>query len=427
MENIAEYVKSYLILNRSVEISGLGRFSTEQMGAQIHPVIHEFIPPQSLLLFEENQQCMTTPAFAGFVADKANVTIEEAFNEIQQFSNFITEQLRSENSYNVEFFGTFRRNPDHTTTFEASEQLQLNLNAFGMPSFTLQKDAVEKPFLPETETVPIGDDQIAPEPEPITFSETENIISEIKDEPSEIVSEQEPKILVNLEPETSIALEVVKDEFVEEKPLQDEPETLSPVQTETEDNITETSSVSSEPRPETKEKRRRSYAWLIILLIFIFAAGGIYFTGYWSVIKEKFETLTAKNEKTETVKEDQKKTGSSVADLNKETLKTDSSVNTETVVKDTAATISTAPSVEVPVQSTGLKYYIVADCYINLYLAEMRVKELQSQGFRASLQGKTAQGLFIVAYSDFSDKAAAEAELQSIRQNTNKNAWLLIK
>lgn len=419
MENISEYVKGYLVSNRSVEIAGLGRFSTEQMGAQIHPIIHEFIPPQSLLLFEENQPGTTTPAFAGFVADKTDTTIEEAFEEIQKFSNNIAEQLRFENSFFIEQFGTFRRNPDHTLTFEASDQVQLNMNAFGMPSFTLQKQDTEKyqhaePEKSIQETVP---KEINIEPEII------------HDDDTLIPEEQENVMPVEPEPTLPVEQEATY-----------ETENIS-FQTENEDNVILTSPqpdqeiLTDEPKenepvhtPVVRKKRRSSLVWLLILFILAAVVSGTYFTGYWNVIREKFNTLTAKNETTNRVKENQ---GTTVSDetsqFNEQNQGSVTETNKDPIVADSVPDSKSIVSSSASEQQSGIKYYIVADCYINLYLAEMRVKQLQDQGFRASLQGKTSQGLYIVAYSDFSDKAIAETELQSIRQTINKNAWLLMK
>jgi nucleoid DNA-binding protein len=388
MINISEFAKEYLLSNRSVEIAGLGHFSTQPMGAQIHPIIHEFKPPQSLLLFEENPDCLTTPAFAGIVASRTDIPIEEAFTLIQQFSNEVKEALRSENSFTIPHFGTFRRNPDHTTTFEAMEDIRLNIEAFGMPSFTLiQHEETESPLI-ITE----------PEQEPVSKETTQITEPEISD----------------------IDEPVFETSLNEEKPTEQE---FIPVPEVTE-QVAHPEGIHNEDKPK---KRRLIPAWLIILFILAGGASGLYFSGYWKVVYQKVSDITLKKDKTEqaevTVEAEQPLTPvaqqpeTDVQDEFEEELIVSETKVAETVQQDQLPGIT----------SQRRQYYIVADCYIHHYLAEMRMKELQSQGYNSSIPGQTSQGLHIVSYNGFADKSQAEAELQSIRQNVNKHAWLIFK
>jgi len=121
----------------SVEVSGLGRFKTQAVGASVHPVLNEFTPPGSLLLFEENTNCQTTEGFTAYLADRTGVSPEQALQQVVDFVRELKDVLKSEPSCTVDGFGVFKMNKDLSVRFDAGEELFLKPENFGLPVFTL--------------------------------------------------------------------------------------------------------------------------------------------------------------------------------------------------------------------------------------------------------------------------------------------------
>jgi len=97
------------------------------------------------------------------------------------------------------------------------------------------------------------------------------------------------------------------------------------------------------------------------------------------------------------------------------------------VIPETEIEEEAIPQKAPPAATAGAKYFIVADCFKYIELAEKRVQALQSEGFSSVLAGQTKQGLHIVAYSGFATREQAEEELKKIKADKNPHAWLYVK
>lgn len=79
---------------------------------------------------------------------------------------------------------------------------------------------------------------------------------------------------------------------------------------------------------------------------------------------------------------------------------------------------------EVAARSTSLKlYFVVGGAFAELSNAEKMVAKLQDKGFDASIFGKH-NGLNLVCYGSYTNRASAKAALSEIKQSENKHAWL---
>lgn len=94
---------------------------------------------------------------------------------------------------------------------------------------------------------------------------------------------------------------------------------------------------------------------------------------------------------------------------------TGSPTTTSSTSKSTAAT---SP------QPSGKQYYIVAGSFENQANAVNFVNALRAKGFDASIIGKR-NNLHTVCFSSHSNKQSAEEELERIRNNNDRQAWLL--
>lgn len=390
MTDVIHYLNQYLKHHKSVNIGKLGHFSTEPMGAMIHPIIHEFKPPHFLLLFEENISAETSAEFTQFISHHTNIPIEEAIKHVEAFSKEVHDGLKAENLFVIAEFGIFKRLPDHTIAFEADENLQLNPDVFGLPAFTLDQKSTS---------------EADPFPHP-------------QQEISEVENSQENEVIVTTE-----------DPIFSEQTFDQTPDTalqndFAPVSTEKEAAEIITNQAANEEPTEHKPKKKRAWlVWVLLLLILAGGLTGLYITGYLKILYDKSISLTKVSDKTEEqVSEKTNKEETNYTEQNEELP-----VQDEVEVEPDVTEQIQSEEIVTPKQSKKIRYFVVADCYTYKELAEQRVKSLQSQGYQSEIAGQTKQGHFIVSYGEYSDKTLADRQLQDIRKNVNKHAWLYIR
>ncbi len=73
------------------------------------------------------------------------------------------------------------------------------------------------------------------------------------------------------------------------------------------------------------------------------------------------------------------------------------------------------------------KYFIIAGAFRNKANAEKKVKQLTKKGFEAKIIGKNKWNLTQVAFSSYATLNEANKNLNIIKKNIAKDAWLLIK
>ncbi|TKG95426.1 hypothetical protein EYV94_08255 [Puteibacter caeruleilacunae] len=81
----------------------------------------------------------------------------------------------------------------------------------------------------------------------------------------------------------------------------------------------------------------------------------------------------------------------------------------------------------VQLKQSEKQYHISAGCFKNLNYAEQLIKDLQSEGYSASLFGGTAQGLHIVVVGAFKSKEEAKERAKEIREESNFQAIVFCK
>ncbi len=409
---IKEYIIRFLMKNRSLTISGLGKFAKESTGASIHPVIHEFKPPHAVLVFDEEKDCETTSDFIDLVACDTGMRAQEIHQAIHDFNKHIRNEISQFGKSSVEHLGIFSMSFDHSLMFEADQLLDLHPDSFGLPVFTLPQRSSKPESQPvqltaevtEAATVLTAESQNDSElPQKV---EVEKVDEKVKDEETKLIS-SDNEILVN-DHEKSVRISG-------EQP-----------------DIQEIAQSNNKTKPEeTKRKQGRRRPVLIVLLILIAGGGSaLYFTGYWEVLYEKARTI-AGGEKIVSSAENENNDIKDIPVQVETTAEiTDSTAQTEDLPEEIESAETTEPVKESFVSvntEMQMKYFIVADCFSNLSLAEKRVKNLQAEGYSSSIAGQTKQGLHIVTYVGYADKDQAEAELEKIRNTVKKEAWLYIK
>ena len=85
------------------------------------------------------------------------------------------------------------------------------------------------------------------------------------------------------------------------------------------------------------------------------------------------------------------------------------------------------PSMEINLPKFQGRYHIIAGAFRMEENAHKKVAQLQKQGFDARLLGQNRYGLHQVSYESHQERLAALKALRTIKNNNNKDAWLLVK
>ncbi|QCE41105.1 SPOR domain-containing protein [Psychroserpens sp. NJDZ02] len=85
------------------------------------------------------------------------------------------------------------------------------------------------------------------------------------------------------------------------------------------------------------------------------------------------------------------------------------------------------PAITLNVNKQSGNYHIVAGAFREEENSDKKVSQLQDQGFKARKIGKNRHGLHQVAYASYTSREDAFKALNTIREEQNKDAWVLIK
>ena len=100
----------------------------------------------------------------------------------------------------------------------------------------------------------------------------------------------------------------------------------------------------------------------------------------------------------------------------------------ETKIQEATFIISNPlPAATLNASKQSGNYHIVAGAFRVEENCLKKVSQLQDQGFKARKIGVNKYGLHQVAYGSFNDRNEALSALESIRENNNETAWLLVK
>lgn len=85
------------------------------------------------------------------------------------------------------------------------------------------------------------------------------------------------------------------------------------------------------------------------------------------------------------------------------------------------------PAATLKVEKQQGRYHIIAGAFRVAENSDKKVEQLRAQGFKARTIGVNKYGLHEVVYSSYKDSNEALMALRNIRQNFNKEAWLLVR
>jgi cell division protein FtsN len=78
-------------------------------------------------------------------------------------------------------------------------------------------------------------------------------------------------------------------------------------------------------------------------------------------------------------------------------------------------------------KSSSRSFYVVGGCFRSEENAKNLIAEADLLGYDASIIGQNDQGLYIVSLFSSNEMSKVHAELNSIKVEFEKNAWVLVK
>lgn len=85
------------------------------------------------------------------------------------------------------------------------------------------------------------------------------------------------------------------------------------------------------------------------------------------------------------------------------------------------------PAVSLNVEKQSGSYHIVGGAFRVKENSERKVRQLKRKGYKARTIGKNKYGLHEVVYSSYDNRSDALKALREVRNNHNRDAWLLVK
>ena len=362
------FIIEKLYEDEEIHLEDLGKFQPVDKPTNIHPGSHEFDPSGRTVAFEFNPD-EQDKGFAEFIADKTDQSQEEILVTIKKWVADIKEQLSNGKKVQLKNIGFLVFDFQGNVILEADESMNFSKKSYGLPRF-------QQEVIPGKETKATQDKR-----KQTTDKET----NAKKDRP------KTPK---------------------------------------------------KEPAKKGTTNKKKAWAIPAILIIFIVAAGW-YMQSEWQVLSDlnlplketpkdvpEKSSVNKENQNSETIIEtssnkEKDQTKSSSKASNAENLNKEQEAK-ETQIKSTNNQSKKAPakkSQQTTKAQTG-DYLIIAGCFKSYENAENLAAKLNKQGFPASIQGKTPQGLHRVVYDYFSNKQKAIAELNKLTQKGKEGIWL---
>ncbi len=132
--DIAGIIKRLLYRHDCVIIPGFGALVTEYAPAEIHPTQHIFLPPHKSIAF--NRSLKTNDGLLiSAIATEENLNYEAATLQLRQFVRDTENSLKNKGGVMLPFIGKFHFDIEKNLLFEAEQQQNYLLPAYGLDRF----------------------------------------------------------------------------------------------------------------------------------------------------------------------------------------------------------------------------------------------------------------------------------------------------
>ena len=146
--NVAHYISELLFLHDCVVVPGFGGFVCTYAPARIHPAQHMFHPPSKQLVFNRHLQ-QNDGLLAHAIAAAVPCRFEEAMAAIESFVTETSAALNAGKAVTLHNVGQLSLDPERNIRFEADQEVNFLIDAFGLGSFqsmpVIREAVTEKP------------------------------------------------------------------------------------------------------------------------------------------------------------------------------------------------------------------------------------------------------------------------------------------
>lgn len=386
------YIKNYILENSRVAIRGLGTLELMYREAEIHPICQDFTPPGKYLSFcaDENEN---GEAFSNYVAGKANVSTDEAQQQIVQWVNELNDALQTNGKYELGSMGYFVRG-NVGLKFEPALDPEFSSDSFGLPAFSLREERTAL-FEQKEEMV----QKAAPEVKKEIPAETEK--KEIKTETME-----EPKEYTeNIVKEASVETE--KKDTVEEVKLPEENESTAP----------------QAKKPEKHVGKVIFYILLILLLCAIIAAGVYALLRPDDFVKKKDYCISRVTSLFASDTSDAEDVYLEETEQEDWYIESDDEISEDDVPSDETMAEDAVPAT---IEKTAATCYVIIGGFGNPANADNLVRSLKGKYSNACNLGLNERGTLTMVGIGPYTRAEAESKSQELSV-TYKDCWILEK
>jgi len=141
--NIEKEIIHLLTLNGKVVLAGFGRFTTEDIPAEIHPVHHTFAAPAKKVIFIPDESNYDN-TLVNHLTDVYSTVKAETINIMNNYINDIKSNIDNTGRHVFEGFGALSKNNEGIFEFQLNEGINLSGESFGMEDFSSQAVKREK-------------------------------------------------------------------------------------------------------------------------------------------------------------------------------------------------------------------------------------------------------------------------------------------
>ncbi len=126
---IPSLIRTLLLTNESFSITGLGKFTTKQIPAQIKQSSGEIIPPTKKVSFDPDAKQNDSVISNALI--NQGLTAEEASIEIAKFVDEVKNAIKNNSTYKIEDLGYFYKDKDDKIRFMYTSKKSLSPDALG--------------------------------------------------------------------------------------------------------------------------------------------------------------------------------------------------------------------------------------------------------------------------------------------------------
>lgn len=142
--NIPQYLYQWFQEFDELVIPNLGRFEADYQNALIQPGVNKILPPNKEIYFDASVKG-NDPKFAFYIANKENISFEEAESHIHNFVQTLKAELGVRKEYQAGIFGKFIYTPQSHIDFHQNDETVYAGSSFGLPELYNLKPTQSQP------------------------------------------------------------------------------------------------------------------------------------------------------------------------------------------------------------------------------------------------------------------------------------------